>query len=155
MKRTRGRLFLCLALLTVNLLFIWGNSLMPGDISGAFSSWVKDILTRVFPGLNVGGGDRGHALLRKLAHFSEFALLGTLLRWLFAMLQTCIFPQLGIPLLAGFLVACVDEIIQGFVPGRNPSFLDVGIDTAGVVLGIVLITLIHNQIIKSNKGVKL
>jgi len=128
---------------------------MPKEISGALSSWVKDVLTRIFPELNAGGGDRGHAMVRKLAHFSEFALLGLLLRWLFAMLQTCIFPQLGIPLLAGFLVACVDEIIQGFVPGRNPSFLDVGIDTAGVALGVVLLTLIHKQIIKSNKGVKL
>ncbi len=155
MKRTRGRLFLCLALLTVNLLFIWGNSLLPEGTSSVFSSWVKDILARIFPGLNAGGGDRGHAMVRKLAHFSEFALLGLLLRWLFAMLLTRTFPQFGMPLLAGFLVACLDEIIQSFVPGRNPSLFDVGIDTAGVVLGIVLITLIHNQIIKSNKGVKL
>ena len=45
----------------------------------------------------------------------------------------------GIPALAGFAVACLDETIQRFVPGRGPSFLDVGIDTLGVVMGMMLL----------------
>lgn len=34
-------------------------------------------------------------------------------------------------------IALIDEIHQGFVPGRNPSLIDVGIDMYGAALGIV------------------
>jgi VanZ family protein len=45
--------------------------------------------------------------------------------------------------LGGVLVACADEAIQGFVPGRGPGLRDVGIDVLGVTLGIVIISLIY------------
>ena len=82
MIRTEKRLRLCYTLLILNLCFIWGNSLLPGELSGAFSNWVKDILAALLPGdgESVGGG----GLLRKLAHFTEFACLGAFLtRFLF------------------------------------------------------------------------
>jgi len=43
----------------------------------------------------------------------------------------------------------VDETIQYFVPGRACRITDVGIDTLGCTLGIVIITLI--QTIKNQK----
>lgn len=138
-QRTRKRLRLCCLLLALILIFIWGNSLLPGEVSAAFSQWVKDLLSKLFFG--DGPGAPGHGLLRKFAHFSEFALLGACLGWLWAMLRKKI-PE--IPLLAlgcGFLAACVDETVQRFSPGRNSSFTDVLIDTAGVTLGVALLTL--------------
>ena len=133
MIRTKNRLRLCVTLLVLNLLFIWGNSLMPGEISGAISQWVRDLLSGLFP----GGSDpnEGHGLLRKLAHFTEFACLGILLCWLCAMLR----KRLLYSFMSGFLVACVDETIQRFIPDRGPSFRDVLIDTAGVAVGIALL----------------
>ena len=44
MRYTKKRLWICLLLLILNLSFIWGNSLLPGEISGALSDWVKGIL---------------------------------------------------------------------------------------------------------------
>ena len=121
-------------LLILNIGFIWGNSLLPGEVSGAFSGWVRDLLAWLFPsGPDVP--DAGHGLLRKLAHFTEFACLGGLLTWLFAMVQR---PK-ALALLCGFLVASADETIQRFVPERGPSLRDVLIDTAGVTAGILLL----------------
>lgn len=134
MKRTNKRLFLCYMFLVLNVALIWGNSLLPGDVSGAISGWVRDLIARLL-GLQDAGQDVGHGLLRKLAHFTEFACLGGLLAWLFAMLQRHKLLSLG----CGFLVACADETIQRFVPGRGPSFRDVLIDTSGVITGIVLL----------------
>ena len=133
MIRTKGRLRLCVTLLVLNLMFIWGNSLLPGELSGAFSQWVKDLLSGLFP----GGSDpqEGHGLLRKLAHFTEFACLGALLTWLFFMLGR---PWI-LALPGAFLVACGDETIQRFVPDRGPSFRDVLIDTSGAVVGMILL----------------
>ena len=123
---------ICLCLIFCNLAFIWGNSLLPAPVSSAFSNWVGDILAAILPSGGSTGG--GHGLLRKLAHFTEFASLGILLSWFFAMLQ----KKFPVPLLCGFLAACVDETIQRFVPGRGPSFRDVCIDTSGALLGVLV-----------------
>lgn len=130
----KKKLWICIVLLAVNVLFIWGNSLLPGSISGAISSWVRDLLAAVLPGGTAEPGT-GHGLLRKMAHFTEFACLGGLLYWLFVTLKKS--PWLALP--CGMLVAALDETIQMFVPDRGPSVWDVGIDTSGVVLGMILL----------------
>lgn len=136
MIKTAGRVRLCVALLTTNILFIWGNSLLPGDISGAISGFVKDVVFAIL-GLGSGAEHAGHGLLRKLGHLTEFACLGACLCWLLCMLGKR--PWLSI--ICGFPVACLDETIQCFVPDRGPSFWDVCIDTAGISLGTVLLLL--------------
>ena len=134
MRPTKKRLTLCIALLVLNIGFIWGNSLLPGEVSGAISQWLRDLLACIFP---AGSEDpsAGHGLLRKLAHFTEFCCLGLLFTWLFSMLGKGVWQ----PLVCGFLVACADETIQRFVPDRGPSIWDVCIDTAGVTLGVGLL----------------
>ena len=139
MKRTNTRLRLCVTLLVLNLLFIWGNSLLPGEISGAVSLWLKNLL-------KFGGEDSqsGHGLLRKLAHFTEFTCLGVWCAWLWGMLGRK--PWLA--LLSGFGAACVDEFIQMFVPHRGPGIQDVLIDSSGVCFGVAVLYLIHSLVKK-------
>ncbi len=134
MIKTQRKMRICTTLLVLNLLFIWGNSLLPGSVSGAISGWIRDLLAQLFPG-KPSDPDSGHGLLRKLAHFTEFACLGALFTWLFAMLR----KPVAIALLCGFGAAGIDELIQRFVPNRGPSFLDVLIDTAGVLVGILFL----------------
>ena len=131
---------LCFLLIGVNLALIWGSSCMDGEASNAFSGFVGSIVNWLFPKTNAGVGGAGHGILRKIAHFTEFCTLGMLFSWLARMLFTE--RRFLFSLGAGFLVACVDETIQLFVPGRAGLLTDVGIDTLGCTLGIVLITLI-------------
>ena len=133
MIRTDKRLRLCTVLLICNLIFIWGNSLLPGEISGAFSDWVKEILAKIFVGDS--SESSGGGLLRKVAHFTEFTALGMCLAWLHGMLGK---GKLR-PFLWGVAAASVDETIQRFVPDRGPSVKDVCIDSAGVLTGIILL----------------
>lgn len=140
MTKTKKRLRMCCTLLALNLVFIWGNSLLPGQISGALSDFVKSILDWLLPGN--GEDTPGGGLLRKLAHFTEFACLGSLLFWLIGMLRQKRWELYLWPMLAGVAVAAVDETIQCFVPLRGPALKDVGIDTLGVITGIVIISLI-------------
>ena len=125
------------ALLIVNLAVIWGNSLLPGEISGAISGFVRDLIALLLPGDGTPG--EGHGLLRKLAHFTEFASLGVILTWLTVLLS----KPAGLSLAAGFAAACIDETIQMFVPDRGPAFTDVLIDTSGVLTGLILLLLIR------------
>ena len=134
MIRTEKRMRLCTALLVLNVLIIWGSSSLPGQISGAISGWLRDLIASLFGG-GAGESDTGHGLLRKLGHFVEFACLGAGFTWLFSMLK----KPVALSLLCGFSVACVDETIQCFIPERGPSVKDVLLDTAGVAFGLALI----------------
>ena len=127
---------ICLVLLTLNLAFIWGNSLMPAEISKAISGFARDVVSAVL-GLKGTGGEAtfGEGILRKIAHFVEFTCLGVLLCWLFSMWKQHRLYALG----CGFLAACVDETIQVFVPGRGPGIKDVLLDSVGVACGIALL----------------
>lgn len=146
-RKSNRQMTICYSLLLLLLVFIWGNSMLPGHISGAFSNWVKQILTDLFPFLFSGMSDSaGGGLLRKLAHFTEFAALGACFCWLYAMLRSKPLEPLLLALLSGFLAACVDETIQRFVPDRYGCLADVGIDTAGVTTGIVLFTTVYHII---------
>ena len=143
MIRTEKRMRLCVVLLSCCLIFIWGNSLLPGEISGAISDFVKNILAAIFEQGKPEPENSGF-LLRKLAHFTEFTMLGLCLRWLFGMLG----KGMLVPFLWGGLAACVDETIQLFVPERGPSLRDVCIDSSGVLLGVILLTLGHHYCCK-------
>ena len=148
---TQKRLRLSKWLITALLCFIWGNSMLPGSVSGAISDAVKNLLAWLLPG-DVPGVTTGGGLLRKLAHFSEFAALGAALCWKFGMQKR----KKVLALVYGFGAACVDETIQRFVPNRGPSLRDVAIDTSGVIVGMALLILIHKLVgnyrnVKENK----
>ena len=145
MIRTQKRMILCTLMLCLALAFIWGNSLRTGEQSGAMSgrimAWVNTFLR-----LNESGAQTLHLVIRKMAHFTEFACLGTLLTWLFGMMGEKKGHLVCMPLLCGLLAACVDETIQVFVPDRGPALMDVWIDTAGVAAGITLLLIGHHYI---------
>ena len=125
---------LCVTLLVCCLLFIWGNSLLPGNISGAISDFVNKVLSFFFE-QGEKEPENGGFLLRKMAHFTEFGLLGMCLGWLFGMLR----KKKTWPIALGVAAACVDETIQRFVPGRVSSLKDVAIDSCGMLTGMLLL----------------
>lgn len=120
-------------------LVIWGHSLLPAARSSAESTWVMEAMA---PLLTLTGlaPDCWHTLVRKLAHMTEFALLGAF--W------TAALPPDGAGdcslkkgracqiLLACLLTALADETIQLFVPGRGSAVTDVWIDTLGAAIGL-------------------
>ena len=147
MIRTKKRKLLCILLLIALLAFIWGNSLTTGTQSGAMSGRVMAWINAI---LHVENAEALHLVIRKMAHFTEFACLGAVLCWLFAMMGEKKGHLFCMPLLCGLLAACVDETIQVFTPDRGPSLIDVWIDAAGVSAGIIL-CLIGYHYIRKNK----
>lgn len=111
---------------------------MPGDASSTESSLFV-FLVRPFFGM-VGCHDEMLMTLfiRKAAHFTEYAILGSLalrMAWSWYGKTWRAF------LLAAFLwvvVPMLDEAIQLLVPGRAGSPTDVLIDLAGGLVGIVV-----------------
>lgn len=132
-KRRRVYLVLTIAMLC----FIWGNSSMSGAASGALSGrFLKYLAPLLAP-----FGSKAEFVLRKLAHFSEFTLLGFLLTGLTR-------PEAAAswhtrPFFLGLAAACIDETIQIYSPGRGSSLLDVWIDFSGITLGVLVFLAVH------------
>ena len=87
--------------------------------------------------------DSTHHLVRKLAHFSEFGLLGFLSAWLVSYVNRRkhwfkTWPEWVIPAAFCLLYAISDEVHQIF-SNRGPRVTDVLIDFSGAVCGILLI----------------
>lgn len=78
-------------------------------------------------------------IIRKIAHFSIYTLVGILLMSLCKTYNLKEFDRFSISLIAGLIYASSDEIHQAFVPGRGPMITDVLIDTSGVTVGILLV----------------
>lgn len=153
MKSNAKRIRICTALLIGNLVLIWGNSLLTGEISGAISGFVTQMLGKLF-GMASGESQGGHGLLRKLAHFSEFACLGALLAWRWTLKGETGKNLITQTLLGGLLTACVDESIQRFVPDRGSSLMDVWIDFSGVTAGLTILLLgYHYAVIKKHHNI--
>lgn len=147
MIRTKRRMILCAGLIACVLTFIWGNSLADGTVSGVMSGHVM-VWFNSFLHLDAGDAQTLHLVIRKLAHFTEFACLGLLLTWQFGMMGEQGGHLICMPLFCGMAAACVDETIQVFVPGRGPSLMDVWIDTAGAAAGIMAAYIGYNYIRK-------
>ena len=124
-------------LILLNLALIWGNSMLTGLSSEAVSGGVLAFLGRFLPVLLT---EAGHTLLRKAAHFSEFALLGLL----YCGRHRLVKGEAPVHLMGfGLAVACIDETIQIFTPGRASSLIDVWIDASGFALGLLLIVIFY------------
>ena len=89
------------------------------------------------PNLNTGLGTIDF-VGRKIAHFSEYALLSFL--WWRA-LRTVVAARLALicAVAISVLYACSDEYHQTFVSGRNGTPIDVGVDAIGMAIAALVI----------------
>ena len=131
-------------LLVLTLCFIWGNSLLgredSAELSGSIYSWL----------IKHGCPIKSEHVLRKMAHFGEFGLLGVELSGL-AFLRSGFHGRPGV--LAGpaaLLIAAADETIQ-FFSGRAAQLTDVLLDFFGAVTGILILALLIFLIMKYRK----
>lgn len=134
-------LFIALCLLVIA--YIFSNSLKTGEVSSKQSSSVvdtiQDCVGSIAPDSKIAttkglGYKKMHAFVRRMAHFSEFAVLGVLL----VCTYFCFTHKkkgLFIPLIILLAVACIDEVLQGFMAGRVADITDVVMDVLGGLSG--------------------
>ncbi|MCD8342354.1 MAG: VanZ family protein [Clostridiales bacterium] len=117
------------------ILFIFQNSLESGALSSSRSAEFTAMLNAVLGRLGISA--LSEAMVRKLAHYAEFALLGFLLMLCVRVYTPRYVRYSCWPLLIGMCVANLDETIQIYVDGRNSSVIDVWIDFSGVCGGLL------------------
>jgi VanZ family protein len=119
------------------MVLIWGFSSDLGsaeNTSGVFA-W---IVTALFPWATPAQIALAHALVRKLGHLTEYAVLAAL--WFRAFhtghrLQSAPGALAALALSVAWAIA--DELHQGLVPSRRGSPFDVMLDTTGAALALL------------------
>ena len=120
--------------------FIFSNSMAVAAVSSGSSgrvlAWMRIILRHLgHPGL----ADRlTMHIVRKLAHFCEYMLEGFLLMLCMRVYTRQYIWHISVPMLGGVLTAMADETIQIYSPGRSSQVTDVWLDSAGVLVGILI-----------------
>ena len=84
--------------------------------------------------------------IRKLAHFTEYAILGAMLSVTYYVYQLKIRTALITTLITGAAVAVIDEIIQLFPAGRSCQVSDMLLDFCGVAFAAVIVMVIIRAI---------
>jgi VanZ family protein len=99
-------------------------------------SYIFPMFKLLLPSLSVKTIEKLSFGLRKMAHLTEYAILG-ILAWRAADDERRLSPRVAVLVLLGCAAyASFDEWHQTFVPGRIGSPIDVTIDTIGASLGL-------------------
>lgn len=109
------------------------------SLSGRITSEVVNLISSVSGGMSeetqFGLNSILEPIIRKLAHFSEYGVMGVLV---FTIWCQWISKPIILSLPWVFISAALDEWHQTFVPGRDGNIVDVGIDTLGGICGFLV-----------------
>lgn len=128
MKKSKNLWAVILFILWV--IFIFTRSMQPADLSNEESGKVLSILEQLLP------FELSNHIVRKLAHFIEYAILG-FLGWFVYVPQPQKYKIGFFTLLTCVAVSICDETIQVFVDGRAGRVSDVCLDTVGALTGVL------------------
>lgn len=146
-------------LIIANMLFIFFMSAETGEKSSKRSDSITEeiapIIIKDYEKMDATEKDNVHHnlgfFIRKTAHMAEYASLSFLCTALLLTLTNKMYITLVIPVSFSFLYAMTDELLhQRFIDGRVGHFSDVLIDTAGALIGELIMLTIYLLIKKVN-----
>ena len=149
----KGKQLLSLLLVLLITSIIFWFSLQTADVSDMQSGLFVNIAIMIlnkFPLLQIDVSVLT-TIIRKLAHFTEYAALGFSVSLLYLS-----FPKKNklskLIYLYGIIIPVIDEIIQAFVPGRSCQVSDMILDTFGYSIGAIFVLLAFNLLSNQNKS---
>lgn len=122
------------------IVFIFSNSMKVGNVSEAASGRVLALVQKVLTHLGMPGA-ASHVTMHLIPQVGS---ISASICWKVFCLMLCLrvytrhfFKHMAWPILGGLLTALTDETIQLFSPGRSSQVMDVWIDFAGVMTGLL------------------
>jgi VanZ family protein len=105
------------------------------------SRFLMPILRFLFPAASEASLVEYHGLIRKFAHFAEYALLAYFAARAFLGSHYVVLRRLALPaaLLLASVIAVADEVNQSFEPSRTSSGWDVALDAAGATAAVLVV----------------
>lgn len=135
-SKLKRRQILFTILTSAFILFIFSNSFHNAAESSTQSGNVVEFLQNLLNAAGITISVSEH-IIRKLAHFVEYTILGILLAVTLRQFTNRNGTALFVPLFTGLATAVADEFIQLFV-GRGSQVQDVVLDFSGVMTGFFM-----------------
>jgi len=145
--KCKKRAYLALIILWMLTVFLFSNQ--NGEESQKTSNFVTEIVVRILTynqniseiqELNLI--EKTGYIVRKFAHFSIYLLGGILICNYINTFDIKTNKKIIISIIIGVLYAAFDEFHQYFISGRSAQILDVCIDSLGIIVGVILISII-------------
>ncbi len=136
-----------LVLLWIMVIFTFSSQ--DGSSSGELSKGILNIIENIFAVNFTNFILDMNIVIRKFAHFLEYAILGILICLNIKDYQKDKIKIIIYSLIFGIIVAGMDEFHQTFVIMRNGNVIDIFIDTLGCLLGILLMNIYKKKEIKN------
>lgn len=121
-----------ISLLIIWMIFIFVMSSFSATESTNQSSTIVNIISNI---ITVNDIHLLTVIIRKLAHLTEYFILGILTYNVFKNN----YKSINLSIIVCLLYATSDEIHQIFIPGRTGQITDVLIDTIGALIGIIIL----------------
>lgn len=118
------------------MIFIFIMSSFDASESSAQSNIIVNFISNIF---NINNIEFLSLIIRKLAHFTEYFILGILTYNLIKNYR----KKYYIAIIICIIYAISDEIHQIFIPGRSCQITDILIDSIGVITAIYICKLKH------------
>lgn len=146
MVQAQNRHKLMFPILTIVwILIIFSFSIQSGSISSLQSGYITYQISRFLLTLNILVEPKTLSFaIRKLAHFTEFFILGCLVK------KSSFDLKRNDILYFIFIIPVLDEFIQYFVPERAMTLIDMGIDSIGILVGIIFVSIVYIIFKKNN-----
>lgn len=150
-------LLVTVTIIWMSLIFYFSHQ--SGSLSSGFSdkivNFMIDIFIKNFDNLPSLEQIKIHNdfsfVIRKLAHYTEYFILGILL---FLTMKSFFKKELIVYIISssiGVFYAISDEFHQSFIDSRTPAAIDVLIDSIGLLTAIFLIGTLCNILVKDKK----
>lgn len=105
-------------------------SAFSGDISSSQSNFIVNIIVNLF---NIKNVELVSLIVRKLAHFTEYFILGLLVLNMLRFIN----KKIAFGIILCVIYAMSDELHQLFTPDRAGRLYDVLIDSSGSIIAIL------------------
>ena len=157
-KKTQIKIF-NIILIVIWMITVFMFSGQKGEDSGNTSGRFTELIIRVLTGKSVDTNDSTiqmiETIIRKLAHYTIYTIGGFLIMNYAYTIDKKIKKKILYSICFGGGYAITDELHQFFVPDRSARLFDVGIDTLGVITGVVIYLLLRKCVqivINKNKA---
>lgn len=148
-KKTQIKIF-NIILIVIWMITVFLFSGQKGEESGSTSGRFTEIIIHILTGKSVDINDPTiqiiETVIRKLAHYTIYAFGGFLIMNYAYTTNKTLKEKIFYSICFGGSYAITDEIHQFFVPDRSARIFDVGIDTLGVITGVIIYLLLRKCI---------
>lgn len=144
--KIKSFIFFIMTLTWMSLIFYFSSQ--PGSISSVQSDGVKDLILKGFSSSSevfdyISNSGFVMFVIRKSAHMFLYFVLSILVYLLSKSMTNEFTISVKISMFVSIIYAATDEIHQLYVVGRSGQLKDVWIDSIGVFVGIIFISIIN------------